>query len=90
MQILFIALGAASIVVYITAAIMIYAYLKERDKTIASFLLINLYIFRYVSQYREITKKENGQIGPLYYLWIISINVVLVCVLLLIYLGVIK
>ena len=90
MQIPFIALGAASIVVYITAAIMIYAYLKERDKTIASFLLINLYIFRYVSQYREITKKENGQIGPLYYLWIISINVVLVCVLLLIYLGVIK
>lgn len=43
-----------------------------------NFLLVRLLIFRYVSQYKEITTKETGRPGPLFYLFIVSINLALV------------
>ena len=45
---------------------------KRKIKT--NFLLIRLYVYKYVHQYREVTIKETGHPGPLFYYWIISIN----------------
>jgi hypothetical protein len=39
-----------------------------------NFLLLRLLIFRYLGQYRTATMAETGKTGPLFYLWIISIN----------------
>ena len=39
-----------------------------------SFLLLRFYILRYVSRYAELTSEETGRVGPLFYHYIISIN----------------
>lgn len=65
--------AVASMVANVVFSIMIMAALDRRGiKT--SILLSRLYIIKYVSQYRTVTIKETGQAGPLFYLWIISIN----------------
>jgi hypothetical protein len=40
---------------------------------------LRLYIIKYIHQYRKITKKETGKIGPLYYPCVVSVNLALVC-----------
>jgi len=32
-----------------------------------NFVLIRLYIIKYIDQYKQLTLKETGRIGPLYY-----------------------
>jgi hypothetical protein len=50
----------------------------EKRKIKTNFLLIRLFVLRYVNQYREVTAKETGHTEPLFYYWIISINLALV------------
>jgi hypothetical protein len=50
-----------------------------------NFLLIRLYILKYMHQYRELTKKETGRTGPLFYPCIVSINLALLLTLALIF-----
>lgn len=33
----------------------------------ANFALLRLYIIKYIDQYRQLTRKETGKVGPLYY-----------------------
>jgi hypothetical protein len=47
-----------------------------------SFLFLRILIPKYASQYKEITLKETGKVGPLFYHWIISINIALISVIL--------
>ncbi len=84
MNTILIALGGLSIIVYLWSTIMIYSFLKDKNEKIQSFIFINFFIFRYVKNYKKITKNENGKIGYLYYLWSFSINIALLCVVLLI------
>ncbi len=65
----------------VITTIRIYDFLKSRDIK-ANFLLLRLLVLKYLSQYREITQKETGKTGILYYHWIISINIVLAAVIL--------
>lgn len=44
-------------------------------------LLARLYTFKYVSAYKEATRKETGKPGRLYGLWIFTINLALVAAL---------
>ena len=74
-----IVLGVISIIVFIWTTIMIYSFLRARNDKIESFLFINLFIFRYISDYRTLTKKETGKVGYLFYLYIFSINIALIC-----------
>jgi len=74
-----IVLGVISIIVFIWTTIMIYSFLRARNEKIESFLFINLFIFRYISDYRTLTKKETGKVGYLFYLYIFSINIALIC-----------
>lgn len=59
--------------IYILATILIISELQRRNIKI-NFFLIRLLLFKYVSQYKKITIEESGSPGLLYYLWIISVN----------------
>jgi hypothetical protein len=68
---------------HVTATIMIYEALRKRSVK-ASFMLLRLLAPNYASQYREITRMETGRTGPLFYHWIISINMALAAAILLV------
>jgi hypothetical protein len=87
MNTLVIILGGISIVVNIWSAIMIHSCLRGKGVKTHSFILINFFIFRYLKDYKEITKSENGKTGYLYYLWLFSINFALLCAVLLLLSG---
>lgn len=76
MQTVFIFIGLISVIVFIVSTIMICSYLKDRGEKV-SFLWIRVLMISYAIKYKKLTKKETGRTGYLFYLWIISINVVL-------------
>lgn len=41
-------------------------------------VFIRLYIFKYIAQYRRVTIQESGRPGPLFYPFIVSMNLGLV------------
>lgn len=42
------------------------------------FILLRLYLINYIHQYKQLTLKESGNIGPLYYPCIVSVIMALV------------
>jgi hypothetical protein len=66
------------VICFVVFSILIVAALDKRNIKI-NFLWIRFLIFKYVNQYRKITLEENGKVGSLFYLWIFSINLALVC-----------
>jgi hypothetical protein len=83
MNAILITLGILSITVYMWSTISIYTFLENRDEKMQSFIFINFFIFRYIKNYKKITENESGKIGYLYYLWLFSINLALLCFVLL-------
>ena len=55
----------------------ICSYLRKKNVPV-SFLWLRVLIIKYVRQYREITLRETGSVGPLFYHFVISINLALV------------
>jgi hypothetical protein len=53
----------------------------ERHGVKTPFPFIAALIFRNLSRYREITKRETGKIGPLFYSYVVPINTALVLAL---------
>jgi len=76
-----IAIGLLAVMWYVTTTILIYDALRKRNIKV-SFLFLRFLILKYASQYKEITLKETGKVGPLFYHWIISINIALVSAIL--------
>ena len=62
---------------YVIFSMMIVHQLSRRGIKI-SFLLLRLYIIKYIHQYKKITLEETGKVGPLFYPCILSINLALV------------
>jgi len=52
--------------VFIIFSMMIVHEVSKRGVKI-NFVLLRLYIIKYIHQYRQITLKETGKIGSLYY-----------------------
>jgi hypothetical protein len=77
MSTLFFILALIGVVWGIATSIMITSFLSKRGIKI-NFLLIRLFIFKWVGQYRKITIEETGKPGPLFYWFITSWNVALV------------
>jgi len=73
--ILFLMLVSAG--VFVTLAMMMVHEVRKRGVKI-SFLWLRLYIIKYMHQYKQLTKKETGKTGPLFYPCIVSINMALV------------
>ncbi|HPL14472.1 MAG TPA: hypothetical protein PK207_09730 [Candidatus Aminicenantes bacterium] len=61
----------------VAALIMIMAALDRRGRKTNMFMA-RLFTGRYLSAYKETTKKETGKPGPLYSLWIVAIILALV------------
>ena len=67
----FLILAIICVLCGVVSSIMITAFLSERGTKI-NYLLIRIYIFKYINQYRKITKEENGKVGLLFYSFIVS------------------
>jgi hypothetical protein len=61
----------------VISSMVITAFVAERGTKI-NFFLHRLYIIRYVHQYKQITEAENGEPGPWFHSFVISMNLVLV------------
>lgn len=72
-----IALAAVCIVWFVVTSMLIYDSLRRRNQPV-SLLWLRLMLPAYANRYKEITKKEKGRTGPLFYHWIVSINMALV------------
>ena len=74
---IFFILAIVSVVLFVVFSIMIVHELSKRGVKI-NFLLLRVYLIKYIHQYKQLTLKETGEIGPLYYPCILSINLALV------------
>jgi len=73
----FLVLAIISVLCGVLFSIMITAFISKRGTKI-NYLLIRIYIFKYVNQYRKITIEENGKVGPLFYPFIVSFILALI------------
>ena len=62
---------------HVAATIVIYDNLRRRGIPV-SFLWLRLFGPKYAGEYKSLTRKETGHTGPLFYHWLVSINVALV------------
>ena len=67
----FFALAIVCVLCGVVSSIEITLFLSKRGIKI-NYLLIRIYIIKYVNQYRKITKEENGKVGLLFYSYIVS------------------
>ena len=65
------------VVTFVVLAMMMTHEVSKRGVKI-NFLLLRLYIIKYMHQYKQLTKQETGRVGPLYYPAIAAINLALV------------
>ena len=61
---------------FVIFSVMIVHELSKRGVKI-NFILLRLYVIKYIHEYKQLTLKETGKIGPLYYPCIISVNLAL-------------
>ena len=50
----------------------------EKRNVPVRFVWLRLMIFKYLHQYSRITREETGRVGPLFYHYIVPLNVALV------------
>ncbi len=80
-EIIFTSLAIVFLVMWVISSIAIIDYLSNRGVKI-NFFLLRLMIIPYADRYRKLTKQENGRTGKLYYVWLGSVNLALICVIL--------
>jgi hypothetical protein len=67
-----------SVIWGVADAILLAVWLDKRGFPI-NMLLFRVLIIRYLNQYRDETLKETGKVGPLFYSYIVAMNLALVC-----------
>ncbi len=77
MRNVFLGLTLAAALANVAIFIMIAAALDRRGYKTNMFLA-RIYFFKYLSAYKELTRKETGRPGPLYGLWNVAIILTLV------------
>ena len=80
MTIIFTSIAAIALIWFIVIGFVICDWLSERSYKV-NYVFIRLFLPLYVSQYKKLTIAETGKAGELYYHWIISINIALVCII---------
>jgi hypothetical protein len=71
MAAVFATLAFASVILGTVLSLMIVREVSKRGVKINYFLL-RILIFKYISLYKQLTTKETGRIGPLYYPCVVS------------------
>jgi hypothetical protein len=74
---MFAVLAFLSVGLAIVFSMMIVREVSKRGIKI-NFVLLRLYIIKYISQYEQLTRKETGKAGPLYYPCVVSYALTLV------------
>ena len=64
----------------VVAGILLTRWLDQRGLR-TPFPFIRLFLFRNLGRYKEITRKERGKVGPLFYSYVVPINIALALVL---------
>lgn len=72
--------AVAAALANVVCLILIMAALDRRGQKTNVFQA-RIYFFKYLSAYKEATRRETGKPGLLFYLWIISINLAWVAAL---------
>ncbi len=75
--IIFGVLAAVGVIWNVVTSLLIFSSLQRRGIPV-SFLWLRALAPKYAHQYKVITRQESGKTGPLFYHWIISINMALV------------
>ncbi len=73
-------LAFVSLILGVVFSLMIVHEVSKRGGKI-NFVLLRLYLIKYIVQYKQLTRKETGKVGPLYYLCIGSYVTALVFVI---------
>ena len=73
----FLILALVLVGLFVIFSMMIVHDLSKRGVKI-NFVLLRLYLIKYIQQYKQITLKETGKVGPLYYPCIVSVSLTLV------------
>ncbi|MFH1689768.1 MAG: hypothetical protein ABIE42_05965 [Candidatus Eisenbacteria bacterium] len=77
-----IGLGVVCVIWAVVAAILIAADLHKRGVKV-SFVWLRLMILKYLHEYSKVTREETGRVGPLFYHYVVPLNVALVIVVVL-------
>ncbi len=75
--IIFGVLAAVGVIWNVVTSLLIFSSLQRRGIPV-SFIWLRALAPKYAHQYKVITRRESGKTGPLFYHWIISINLALV------------
>jgi hypothetical protein len=78
---MFFVLAILSAIWGVTSSIVIASFLSQRGIKI-NWLFFRVLVLKYIHQYHQITKQENGKPGPWFYSYIGSMNLALIFVIL--------
>jgi hypothetical protein len=79
---LLLAIGVICVIWAVVAAILIAVDLHKRGIAV-SIIWLRMLILKYLHEYAQVTKKESGRVGPLFYHYVVPLNVALVIVIIL-------
>ena len=79
---LLIALGLICAVWAVVAAILIASDLSRRGVSI-NIIWLRVMILKYLHEYSKLTREETGKVGPLFYHYVVPLNIALVVFILL-------
>ena len=74
---IFVVIGLLCAVWAVTASILIARDVQRRGVEV-SFLWLRLMILKYLHDYARLTREETGRVGPLFYHYVVPLNVALV------------
>jgi hypothetical protein len=75
---IFLGIAIVSALWGVASALMIAAALQKRGVKINWFWFRLFLLFRYLDQYRDITRRETGRTGRLFYSYVVAMTVALV------------
>jgi len=73
----FLVLAIVCILCGVVSSVLIITFLSKRGTKI-NYLLIRIYIYKYINQYRKITIEETGKVGLPFYSFITSFILALI------------
>jgi hypothetical protein len=77
-----IAVGLICVVWAVVAAVLITVNLQRRGISV-SIVWLRLMVLKYLHEYARLTREETGRVGPLFYHYVVPLNVALVIMIIL-------
>ena len=75
---IFLGIAIVSALCGVASALMVVVFLQKHGVKINWFWFRTFLLIKYLGQYRDITLQETGRTGPLFYVYILSMNITLV------------